>query len=350
MAKKKEEIIEGLAIKDTSQNKVGLYFNEDNVPIELFSSGCTLLDLIMGGGFASRRIIDIYGGTQTGKSALAYKICNTFLDKFPNGIIKFADTEGGIEKGYIEALGLDLSKIEFLKDEKNSPIYTFEQFGNVIQTILENKPIEIPCLLIIDSLDALDSEDDKDRDMVNTKGGYAGGRRANLIGELLRKAKQLETRNVTTFIIGQERVVLGATIYMKQTRRAGGKVREHFPSQVLFFDDKEKIKTKVGEVERIIGEWVKVTCEKTRFTTSFKKCDFPFIFGWGIDNEWANLQWLKDIKKLEQFKFEGITQGLGDIVMRRIAREVRQNPEAKQSLDKLVIELWNEIDKQFEYT
>ena len=54
----------------TKKEKVGLYFEKES-SLEFISSGCQLLDKVLGGGYALGRVTNVVGDKSTGKTLLS---------------------------------------------------------------------------------------------------------------------------------------------------------------------------------------------------------------------------------------------------------------------------------------
>jgi len=100
------------------------YFLEQK-DVEFFSTGCTLLDLALGGGVAENRMMNIVGNSGSGKTLIAIESCTNFLIKYPEGKVWYVETEAAFDDGYAEALGMPIDRVEFPED-----IYTIEDYQN----------------------------------------------------------------------------------------------------------------------------------------------------------------------------------------------------------------------------
>jgi len=63
------------------------------VPPQFIPSGCTLLDLALGGGWARNRIINIVGDRSTGKTGLAIETCANFARLYKPENIRYVEAE-----------------------------------------------------------------------------------------------------------------------------------------------------------------------------------------------------------------------------------------------------------------
>ena len=88
----------------TSRTKKGYSF---------VSSGCTLLNCALGGGFPLGQIVNIVGNKSTAKTALATEALINFISAYPDGVPAYRDTESAFDQPYAEAMGLPLEKVRF---------------------------------------------------------------------------------------------------------------------------------------------------------------------------------------------------------------------------------------------
>ena len=90
------------------------YFADEKKGYSFVSSGCTLLDCALGGGFPLGRIVNIVGDKSTAKTALATEALINFISAYPDGVPAYRDTESAFDQPYAEAMGLPLEKVNFL--------------------------------------------------------------------------------------------------------------------------------------------------------------------------------------------------------------------------------------------
>ena len=170
MASKKEKVVVDAAallrtIRDKfyDSNKGDLSFIEGDAQSERFtrpklyySTGLELVDTILGnGGFGSGRIVEIFGQNKTGKSELAHKTMETFINTYPNGICFCWDQEMAVDdnkKALIPAFRSGRISWEWAPTAER----LFDKMIKMCKEIAESAP-ETPILLVIDSLAALET-------------------------------------------------------------------------------------------------------------------------------------------------------------------------------------------------
>lgn len=241
---------------EPSKNEGGLYFTSvKKENIEFISSGCYLMDCVLGGGWPLGRMSNVIGDSSTGKSLMAIEACANFHHQFPNGKIYYLETEAAFDLDYAEALGMPISRVIFPADDlpDNTVESWFEHLSSVLTELEQNK---LPCLYIVDSLDALSDRAEKVRDI--DKGTYAMNKQ-KLIGQLFRQhIKRIEDTRLHLMIVSQVRENIGVCFYYHSkvwladgtTEKIGKIVNQKMNVEVLSYN------TTTGKIEpkRII-DW-----------------------------------------------------------------------------------------------
>lgn len=75
----------------------GIYFDELEEPSEFIRTGCTLLDQVLGGGWALGRISNIYGNESAGKTLLGIEGTANFLQQFPDAKPFYRERESAFD-------------------------------------------------------------------------------------------------------------------------------------------------------------------------------------------------------------------------------------------------------------
>ena len=154
------------------------------------STGCTLLDLeisgsrIRGGGIPSGIIVEIFGPSGFGKTALLSEISTSGQKR--GGYVRLLDPEARIDKQYSKVFGMELDKTDYERPDTVKEVFDFI-FG-----WKPNEPPEGACNIVAtDSLAALSSELE-----MSAKGDKMAGRRiAKDFNEGLRKTCRLIKKN-----------------------------------------------------------------------------------------------------------------------------------------------------------
>jgi recombination protein RecA len=346
--------------------------------IELIPSGCTLLDCAIGGGWPIGRVCNIVGDRSTGKTLLAEEAMANFLLKYRNGHVWYRETEAAFDVSYAQALGLNTRRIDFGPEGPDTQWETMEALLTDVDNLLElresavvarsqeifkqshgKKFIDpatgeqraynmkeaervaykeaIPGLYIIDSLDGISSQAELKAD---PKKGTYGLDKQKLLSRFFRQyCRRLRRAKVCVMIISQTRANIGAAPWEKQYTRTGGKSLDFYASVIVYLSDMGKVMREVEKVKRAIGIHIKARCDKNKITVPHRECEFDIRFAYGIEDDGASLEWLKDIDKLAMAGF------VDDKGKPKMPRDLEDVDSAKLKRD--VKGIWDYIESKF---
>jgi recombination protein RecA len=319
-------------------NKGGGQYFTAPAPISCIPSGCSLLDCVLGGGYAEGRIINIVGDKSTGKTLLAIEACANFVQKYPNAKIHYAEVEAAFDVPYAESLGLPVEQVKFVEN-----CLTVEDVFENLTKLIDKAEKDSPGLYILDSLDALSNRAELKRAI--DEGTY-GAEKAKKMSELFRRlVQQLKKKNITIIIISQVRDKIGVTFGRKYTR-TGGRALDFYASQVIYLSQMGMIKKTKSKVERVVGVNIKVKCTKNKVSMPFRECSFPIIFAFGIDDMAAGVNWLIEVDRISLLGFEDKTEAQKYLRgLNRLTNE--EYIQERENIVKTVLEVWQEIEKKF---
>lgn len=337
-------------IKD-EDNSAGNYFTQEK-PIEDFiSSGSTLLNCVLGGGWPLGRVVNIVGDKSTGKSLLAIEATANFIRQFSGGHIFYHEAEAAFDKNYAAALGMPIESIHFVGEEEfyddgllllkdDIETDTVEGLFEVLDTLTKHyKKYDKPGLYILDSLDAITDKAEKDREI--SAGSYTLNKQKKLSELFRRLVRNMSETRMCFIITSQVRDNIGVTFGKKHTR-SGGKALDFYASLVLWLADTGKIKKTIRKIERPIGIKVKAKCEKNKISLPYRDCEFPILFGYGIDDITASLNWLKIVDGLSDLEIDASAIG-------RLSTKLREggDPDLVQRIQNHTKKLWAKIETSF---
>ena len=263
----------------------GNYFASAKADVQFIPSGCKLLDLALGGGWAEGRISNIVGDKSTGKTLLAIEAAANFAIKHPQGVIKYRESEAAFLHDYAAALGMPIQRVDFGKD----PLETVEDLFDDLETTITRARRQ-PILYIVDSLDALSDRDELDQDI--GKPSY-GGKKAKTLSQMFRRlAKPMASANITLMIISQIRDKFGVR-FGRPTTRAGGRALDFYASQCIWLQQLGMKYKTIRKVKRPIGVDIRAKVEKNKVGLPFREASFAIRFGYGIEDQKACRDWLK---------------------------------------------------------
>ena len=267
------------------------YFIGEKAGIKFVSSGCTLLDCALGGGWALGRVANIVGDRSTAKTALATEAMINFLQQYQKGAAAYRESEAAFDQAYAQAMGLPLDKIDFGDEDK--PLLTVEDFARDFDKFLDAQiKADAPGIYVLDSLDALSDEAEMDSDI--GKGTY-GMAKPKMLSTMFRKmARKIERSQVLLLIVSQVRDNIGVT-FGERHRRAGGKALDFYASQVLWLSVIKQLKRTISKVERPYGVVILAKTKKNKVGLPFSEAEFQFIFGYGIEDLGASITWMREV-------------------------------------------------------
>lgn len=316
--------------------KVALSKNE----LLFFSSGSTLLDLSLGGGWAVGRVFNIVGDKSSGKTLLAIEAFANFSRTFPNARMRYAEAEAAFDDVFAEQLGFPKTV-----ERPQDMLRTVKDFGKDLFKFAEKGG---PSLYILDSLDALSDESEVERFEARMadkeeKGSYGVGKPKEM-SELFRTiTSELGAKQCTLGIISQIRDRIGITFGETKTR-SGGRALDFYASQVLWLAETGKLKKTVKGQDRVIGVSIHSKVKKNKCGVPFREADYPIIFSYGIDDEESMLDWLSGVGMAKE-TVSDITKQLKN------ARQQNDMPtiqSLKATLQQDTIRIWGGIEAAFE--
>lgn len=269
------------------------YFAEDKKNYSFVSSGCTLLDCALGGGFPLGRIVNIVGDKSTAKTGLATEAMINFVRGYPEGVAAYRDTEAAFDQGYAEAMGLDLETIDFGPDESLITVESFTRdFDKFLDARIKSKT---PGIYVVDSLDALSDDVEMEQDIGK---GTFGTAKSKLMSTFFRKtAHRIEQSRVLLLVISQVRDNIGA-MFGEKHKRSGGRALDFYSSIALWLAHVETLRREINKVKRPYGVTIKARCKKNKISLPFREAEFAYIFGYGVEDLGASVEWLKEVGRL----------------------------------------------------
>lgn len=304
--------------------------------VKFFSSGSTLLDLTLGGGWAVPRVSNIVGDKSTGKTLLGIEAFANFQRTFENARMRYAEAEAAFDEAYAEVLGFPK---EVTRPEK--ALRTVSELEKDLYTFMQSPH---PGLYILDSLDALSADEDRERFEARMEGkkekGSMGAEKAKDLSSMFRNiVRDIETTNTKLIIISQLRDKIGITFGETKTR-SGGHALDFYSTAVIWLYHMGIIDRVVRGEKHAIGIDVRSKVKKLKVGEPFKTADFSIIFGYGIDDEKSMLDWLKSVKGMDEVTVKSIKT---DLERARVTASWSQIESIKQDLKQDTYRIWEEI-------
>ena len=306
MAKKKAdpefELADILATelnKQSKDSKVAFFLNDDEAPTNVdgwISTGCAMLDVAVSnrpyGGLPVGRITEITGLEQSGKSLVsAHLLAET---QKQGGVAVLIDTETAVSREFLEAIGVDVSKLLYVTADSVEQIFDFTE--TIIEKVRETSKDKI-VTIVVDSVAAASTTNELAADY--KKDGYATDK-AIIISKAMRKI---------TNMIGRQKISLVFTNQLRQKMNAmfgdpwttsGGKALAFHASVRLRLKNMGQIKMKVNAKDKTVGMKVRCQVVKNRMGPPLRAADFEIYFDRGIDNYGSWLSVMKENKLVKQ--------------------------------------------------
>ena len=304
MAKKELDLAGILAEslnKKSKDQQVAYFLDTDDVPTNVegwIGTGSDMLDIAIGNransGFPVGRIVEITGLEQSGKSLLsAHSLANT---QAKGGVAVLIDTETAVSREFMEAIGVDTSKLLYVSADSVEQI--FEYIETIIEKVRANNKDKF-VTIVVDSVAAASTEKELDADY--GKDGYATDK-AIIISKAMRKITNMIAREKITLIFtNQLRQKLNAMAFSDPWTTSGGKALAFHASVRLRLKNVGTIKVKdKGGKDRVVGIKVRAQVIKNRMGPPLRAADFDIFFDRGIDNYGSWLGVLKDNSLVKQ--------------------------------------------------
>jgi RecA/RadA recombinase len=330
-----------------------------------FSTGSTLLDLVVGGGekigfgmgYEAGTIVRDWGGSSSTKTFKACELIasayHTFKDKF---IWKYADIEGGNTINSNNLYGFEI--VNPNRDEREIPL-TVEEWEWDVSKFLDVLKEDECGIYVLDSLDSLSSKEIEDRKEERhkaydkgkelDKGSYGMASAKFLSQEMFRGlSAKLAEKNALLYVISQERDNANAGMYGKKNRLGGGRAIGFYETARIY----SKLREKEEKEGRTVSVLIETTAEKTRHPRPYRSCFVPIIFDYGIDDISANVDFLFDCRSKETGE---ILKRADKLTWDKIGNEIYPREDLIQYIDQnglkedlrlAVIQKWEEIEER----
>ena len=311
------------------------------------STGSTLLDLaisggrVRGGGIPGGILMEIFGGPGAGKTALAMEICASAQAK--GGHVIVADPEARLDHEYARTYGTELSSDSYFRP--NIVLDDVNERGKVIEQGLEGiikewNPVntDVINVLAADSIAALSTTME-----MGKKGDKRGQKKAKDLHALCRKTARLISQDNRLLVFTNQ-----LTIGDWGEDSPGGVSIKFYASLRIQIRERKKInptkKNKAGkEITKIIGIQSDCFIRKSSVDDPYRTVPIYLIFGLGIDDIRANLQYVKDMTKATAYDcIDGKTY-----VSMNAAIEYIEGNDYEAELREQVIGLWEENESLF---
>lgn len=312
--------------------------------VEKFSSGNTVFDLILGGGFPVGKIVNIVGDSSSGKTLIACEAIAAARKQYGGKLRwRYNDAEAGFSFDSKLLYGFEIV------DQDKAPSTTIEDFELDLHRELEALAEGETLVYVLDSLDSLSSLSEVDAAVdrrkalaagKEIKGSYGMTKQKSLSEFFRLQASHIKDKRCTLIIISQVRENIGV-MYGPRYRRSGGKALDFYAAQIVWLAEAEK-KEKRG---RAVGITTRAKITKNKVGLPFRSGFLDILFDYGVDDVATNLNYLCDARtdtgKLKKNAIYKIDEKSGDL---DTLVQFVENYDIDERLQFMVQEKWHAVD------
>ncbi len=300
------------------------------------------------GGFVKGKVVNIIGDSHAGKTMLSKtilaEVCHNPV--FKDYELYYDEPENADEFDDEKLFGHILRK-RVQRPNENGSSTTIRDFQNNILNILT---AEIPFIYIVDSWDALITDEEAEKAEARRKGkivaGMRGQEKAKIAYEIMRLiVGKLKKTNSLLIVISQSRMDSTGVSFIKIKGRSGGDALNYYSSYVVWLTMGAKIKDKKRK-DRVIGINTKVKTTKNKMTGKYREAAFPVFYDYGIDDISSCVDFLCDEKvwsfktkvKIEAHNLD-LTGSRDDLILQI------EEQGLEKKLQQIVGDTWNDIEE-----
>lgn len=361
-----EDKVKDMIVKDRKPKTVSIK--------DLLSSGSTTLNLScsgkINGAYAKGKYIFFVGDSESGKTFIVLtcfaEACAN--EEFDNYRLIFDNAEDGALMDISYFFGKRVAqRLEPPAGTKEQPIYstTIEDFYDNLDNASKRKR---PFIYILDSMDALDSEQAEEKYQEQkaarlkgkeSKGSYGDGKAKINSSNLRRVLAKMRASGSILIIINQTRDNLSHMGAEKT--RSGGRALRFYATIEIWTSIAEKIRKPVKGEMIEIGTRCKVVIKKNRVRGRKRSVIIPIYDSYGIDDLGSCVEFLLEKKHWRPVKEKGKKQSDDDEQQATKVKKLRapefdfigspekliryiEDNDKQDELRLLVAKVWNEFE------
>lgn len=252
---------------------------------DFLSTGVLPLNFILSGtyvgGIPVGRIVEIYGGESSGKTALATMIMSEAQKK--GGLAVFLDYENTFDPRRARVFGLntsDRATFWLKKPETTEACFQYiEKIAEIIEDAKARGKISAPTVIVVDSVAAMSTmaECETDYGDLNMKTNLS---LAMVLSRCLKKiTSTIHKNNITLLFLNQTRDNPGV-LYGEKEKTTGGKALKFYASTRIRLTKEKRVQ---GEDKSVLGEIVRAVVVKNKVFRPYGECVYTSSFTEGID-------------------------------------------------------------------
>jgi RecA/RadA recombinase len=286
------------------------------------------------GGVPNNKITAFAGESATGKTFFVLGVLKQFLEDNKDGGVIYFDTEAAVTKAMMEDRGIDTKRVVISEPASIEEFRT--NATRILTSYIDQGKDAPPMMMVLDSLGMLSSN----KELADTESGT--DKRDMTKAQLLRGtfrvlSLKLAKANVPLLVTNHVYDVVGAYIPTKEI--SGGSGLKYAASSIAMLGKK---KDKDGT--DVIGNIIKVTMHKSRFTKEQKKVEVKLSYDSGLDRYYGLLDLAEkyDIIKKVSTRYE-LPDG-----RKVFGKAINSNPQ-EYFTDEIMAQLEVAAAKEFKY-
>ena len=285
------------------------------------------------GGVPNNKITAFAGESATGKTFFVLGVLKKFLDDNPDGGVIYFDTEAAVTKDMMETRGIDVNRVVISEPQSIEEFRT--NAVRMLTSYLDSKD-QPPMMMVLDSLGMLSSAKELE-DVESGKQTRDMTKSQLLRGTFRVLSLKLAKANVPLLVTNHVYDVIGSYIPTKEI--SGGSGLKYAASSIAMLTKK---KDKDGT--DVVGNIIKVTMHKSRFTKENKKVEVKLSYDKGLDRYYGLLDLAEkyDIIKKVSTRYE-MPDG-----SKVFGKAINENPE-KYFTDEIMAQLEVAANAEFLY-
>lgn len=239
---------------------------------EFYKTGDYSLDAALYGGIPKGSVVELFGKSSTGKSLFALQIAREAVTRYGDDVLYF-DTEAKISEKAFQKYGL-------FGDERCVHL-TIDTLENTFDVLLQAIDQDYK-LLIVDSVDALTTNEQEERDI--NDGSKVGGYKAKVLSENLGKlTREAALKGCTIIFVRQVRDNPNA-MYGNPEVTSGGRALEFYDTVRLRFGPNKEGNQELNG--RLVYQGARITVAKENMG-ALPSDAVPIRFYIGDEKEWG---------------------------------------------------------------
>jgi RecA/RadA recombinase len=230
------------------------------------------------GGVPNNKITAFAGESATGKTFFVLGVIQQFLLDNPDGGVIYFDTEAAVTKNMMQTRGIDTKRViisepQSIEEFRTNAVRMLDSYNDG-----DEKP---PMMMVLDSLGMLSSNKELE-DVESGKQARDMTKAQLLRGTFRVLSLKLAKANVPLLVTNHVYDVVGAYVPTKEI--SGGSGLKYAASSIAMLSKK---KDKDGT--DVVGNIIKVTMHKSRFTKENKRIEVKLSYDTGLDRYYGLL-------------------------------------------------------------